>query len=101
MLADKPYTGFAYRRNLASFRRTKSWTGRPSSPERDNQVEGATEEQGPMVGGVENENRGDRPAIPEDLRVTNQPMASSEMTQVTPTKILDQGKWEATLHESR
>lgn len=41
---QKPYTGFARRRDPASFRGAKTWIGRPVSPERGCQTNGATGE---------------------------------------------------------
>ena len=75
----KPYTGFAYKQNLASFRKTKSWIDRPSPPEQGNQTEEATEDQC-QVREVEGRSHGDHSASLEDPPVMNRPAASSNVT---------------------
>jgi len=75
-LNHKPYTGFAYRENLASFRRSNGRIGHPPQPEDTDQTEEVVEgEQQPGhvgEGGLE-----PLPEHPSDPVVLRQPVAAS------------------------
>lgn len=71
---QKPYTGFARRRDPASFRGAKSWVGRPVPPEQGGQANRVAGERC-RVGRAGRDGHRDLPAQPED-----QPVASSSTT---------------------
>lgn len=73
--AHKPYAGFAYRQNLASFRRAKTWIGRPFPPGEED-VDQAEEE----PSDAECEEPQFLSVHHEDLLAMDQPVASSSRT---------------------
>ena len=73
-LNHKPYTGFTYRENLASFRRSKSRVGHPPEPEGASQTEEAVEEEHEL-GNTEGE--GIEIPHPSDPLVMHHPAATS------------------------
>lgn len=115
----KPYTGFAYRENLASFRRAESWIGRPSLLEEYASQAGEAAGEQHQLSDTEGEEPGALPSNPEGHLVMDQPVASSSVTptyeqpeplaehlqgglgpiptssRLTPPEIPNQCEWEA------
>ena len=86
-LNHKPYTGFTYRENLASFRRSKSRIGHPPQPEDTDQTE-----EGQQLGHLEGEALEPLPEHPSDLLVLGRPVAASTLPNLP-----KQGKQEVTI----
>jgi len=77
-LSHKPYTGFTYKENLASFRRSKSRIGHPTQPEDNDQTEAAVEGE-QQLGHAEREGFESLPEPPSDPLVLHQPVAASTL----------------------